>query len=92
MEPASGGASSVRMTHYYQDGDSVVFTYEPDSKRLLRVLVSSNIVGNKDSITLEATFELLPGKVNHLSSAVLKAPPKKVQVHVKNIDYRKLVD
>jgi hypothetical protein len=92
MEPSSGGTMSVRMNHYYQDGDSVVFTYEAGSKRIIRVQVWSNIVGNKDPITLEALYELLPGNVNHLASAVLKAPSKKVQVTVKNIDYRKLVD
>jgi len=92
MEPSSGGTSSVRMTHYYQDGDSVVFTYEAGSKRILRVLVASNIVGNKDPITLEALYELLPGNVNHLASATLKAPSKKVQVNVKNLDYRKLAE
>ena len=92
MEPSSGGTMAVRMNHYYQDGDSVVFTYEAGSKRITRVLVSSNIVGNKDPISLEATYELLPGNVNHLATAILKAPSKKVQVTVKNIDYRKLVD
>ena len=92
FEPTSGATKSVRMTHYYQDGDSVVFTYDAESKRLLRVAVASNLTGHKDPVTLDAVFELLPGNVNHLASATLKAPQKKVQVTVKNIDYRKLVD
>jgi len=92
MEPSSGGTSSVRMTHYYQDGDSVLFTYEAASKRMVRAQVLSNIVGNKDPLTLDVVFELLPGNVVHMSSATLKASSKKVQVNVKNIDYKKLVD
>ena len=92
MGPSSGGASEVRMTHYYQDGDSLVFTYESGSKRLVRVVVSSNLSGKKDPVTLEAIFELLPDNVNHLASATLKAPSKKIQVNVKNLDYRKLVN
>ncbi len=80
------------MTHYYQDGDSVVFIYDTESKRLLRASVSSNLSGRKDPVILEAVFEELPDNVNHLAAATLKAPSKKVQVNVKNIDYRKLVD
>ena len=88
---SSGATSEVRMTNYFVRGDSVVFTYDSASKRLLRVAVSSNI-GPKDPITLEAVFDLLSGNVNHLASATLKAPSKRVQVDVKNLDYNKLVN
>jgi hypothetical protein len=92
LGPSSGGASEVRMTYYFQAGDSIVFTYDSASKRLLRTAVSSNLSGPKDPVTLDATFETLPGNVNHLATATLKAPAKKVQVNVKNIDYKKLVN
>jgi hypothetical protein len=92
LAPPSGGKTEVRMTHYYQDGDSIVFTYDSASKRLLRMAVSSNLSERKDPVTLDAVFEMLPGNVNHLATAVLKAPSKKVQVNVKNVDYKKLVD
>jgi len=92
LGPASGGTAEVRMTHYFQDGDSVVFTYDPASKRVLRVAVSSNLSGRKDPVTLDAVFGLIPGNVSHLATATLKAPSKKVQVNVKNVDYKKLAD
>jgi hypothetical protein len=92
LGPSAGGNAEVRMSHYYQDGDSVVFTYDTASKRLLRMVVSSNLSGRKDPVTLDAVFEVLPGNVNHLAAATLKAPSKKVQVNVKNIDYKKLVE
>jgi hypothetical protein len=91
LGPSSGGMAEVRMTHYFQDGDSIVFTYDAASKRVLRVAVSSNL-GRKDPVTLEAVFGLLPGNVSHLATATLKAPSKKVQVNVKNVDYKKLPD
>ena len=56
----------------------------------VRAVVSSNLSGPKDPVTLEAVFELLPDNVNHLATATLKAPAKKVQVNVKNTDYKKL--
>src|SRR4051794_10297172 len=89
---SSGNTAEVLMTHYFQDGDSLVFTYEPASKRLLRVVVSSSLSGRKDPVTLDAVYELLPGNVNHLATATLKAPSKKVQVNVKNVDYKKLAN
>jgi hypothetical protein len=92
LGPSAEGKSEVRMTHYYQDGDSIVFTYDTASKRLLRMFVTSNLSGAKDPVTLDAVFELLPGDVSHLAAATLKAPSKKVQVNVKNVDYKKLVD
>ena len=91
LGPSSGATAEVRMTHYFQAGDSMVFTYETASKRLLRVIASSDL-GRKDPVTLEAVFELLPGNVNHLATATLKAPSRKVQVNVKNIDYKKLAN
>ena len=90
--PMSGAMSEVMMTEYYQDGDSMVFTYETISKRLVRVAVSSNLSGRKDPVTLDAVFELLPDDVIHLAAATLKGPSKKVQVNVRNIDYKKLVN
>jgi hypothetical protein len=89
LGPSSGGTAEVRMTHYFQDGDSIVFTYDAASKRVLRVAVWSNL-GRKDPVTLDAVFGLLPGNVSHLVTATLKAPSKKVQVNVKNVDYKKL--
>jgi hypothetical protein len=92
LMPPSGATTQVRMTHYYQDGDSLVFTYDTATKRLQKVTVSSNLNGRKDPVTLDALFSTLPGNVTHLDTATLLAPSKKVQVTLKNVDYRKLVD
>ena len=91
LVPPTGATAEVRMTHYFQKTDSVVFTYDYASKRLLRVAVWSDL-GPKDPITLEAAFDLLPGNVNHLSTATLKARSKSVQVNVKNVEYRKIAN
>src|SRR5204863_5688656 len=89
---SSGATSEVRFVHYFLEGDSMVFTYDTASKRLLRVLVSTDLSSAKDPVILEATFERLPDGVNHLSSATLKASARKVQVNVHNVIYLKLED
>ena len=88
----TGGASEVRFKEYFDTGDTVVFTYDSASKALLRASIASTLGSPKDPVTLEAVFEKLPEGVNHVSSATLNAPAKKVQVKVKNVSYEKLVN
>ncbi len=89
---AVGGTSEIRFKGYYRPEDSLVFTYDTESKRLLRVNVDSNLGSPKDPVTLEAVFEQLPDGLNHLSSTTLKANKKKVEVKTRNFDYRKVVN
>jgi hypothetical protein len=86
---SADGHSEIRLARYYVDGDSLVFTYDSRSKLLRRADVASNLGSAKDPVTLEAVFETLPDGVNHLSSAVLTAKKKNVQVKMLNLDYRK---
>jgi len=86
---AADGTNQIELKNYYRTGDSYVFTYDPSNKALLRANVSSNLGNVKDPMTLEASFETLPNGVNHLASATLKAPAKKVQVKVTNGGYQK---
>ena len=88
----TGAASEVRFKEYFDTGDTVVFTYDSASKALLRANVESTLGSPKDPVTLEAVFEKLPEGVNHVSSATLNAPAKKVQVKVKNVSYEKLAN
>jgi hypothetical protein len=85
------GQAEIRFQHYFKDADSLIFTYNPVSKILLRVNVTSNLGTSRDDpVSLEAFFETLPDGVNHLASATLNASAKKVQVKTKNFMYQKL--
>lgn len=84
------GQKEVRFTNYFEDKDSLVFTYDPASKVLLRVNVASTLGSPKDPVTLEAVFETLLDGVNHLSSATLNAKSRKIQVKARNVMYQKL--
>jgi hypothetical protein len=81
--------SEIRLTHYFEERDSFVFTYDSVSKVLRRATIASTLGSPKDPVTLEAVFETLPDGVNHLSSAVLNAKKKNVVVKTSNLDYRK---
>ncbi len=86
---SADGESQVRLTHYFEQGDSLVFTYDPQSKVLRHATISSTLGDKKNPVALEVDFETLPDGVNHVSSAVLTAKAKKVQVKMRNFDYRK---
>jgi len=87
------GQPQIRLTHYFQKGDSMTFTYDAASKRLLHVSVQSALGGNpKDPVTLEADFEALPDGVNHYASATATAKAKKVQIRMSNNLYQKLAN
>ncbi len=90
LSKSPDGNSEVILRDYFQTGDSVVFTYDPKSKRLLRVNVSANLSNPKDPVTMEALFETLPDGVNHLASTTLNASAKKVQIKTRNMLYEKL--
>ncbi len=64
-------------------------SYDPESKRLIRVIIASNLGNPKDPVTLEAVYEALPDGVNHLASATLIAKKKNVQVKMQNVSYQK---
>lgn len=89
---STGTTSEVQFRNYFEDGDTLVFTYDSASKALIRASVASSLGSPKDPVTLEALFEKLPDGVNHVSSATLNASAKKVQVKVKNMSYEKLAN
>jgi hypothetical protein len=86
---SADGKPQVRFTYYFEEGDSLVFTYDPQTKRLLHATISSSLGDKKHPVALEVDFETLPDGVNHVSSAVLTAKKKNVEVKMRNLDYRK---
>jgi len=89
MGQTEAGKSELRFSGYYKDGDTIAFTYDPISKRLLSAKITSDL-GPKDPVTLDAVFEPLPDGINHLSSTVLLAKKRGVEVKTRNVQYQKV--
>jgi len=87
VEPSTPGKLSIRFNRYFQKGDSMVFSYDPATKKLDRVTVQSALGSPKDPVTMIAIFETLPDGVNHLGSTTVTAPTKKVEVKTSNKSY-----
>jgi hypothetical protein len=86
------GKAEIRFKDYYETGDSMVFTYDPVSKVLLRVTVASTLGSPQDPVTLEADFATLPDGVNHLASATLTAKKRNIQVKLRNVTYQRVTN
>jgi hypothetical protein len=86
---SEGGTAEIVFKDYYQRGDSMVFTYDAQSKQLLRATVNSTLGSPKDPVTMLALFEMLPEGINHLASATVEAKAQKIQVTRKNLMYQK---
>jgi len=84
------GKAEIQFRKYWKDGDSLTFTYDPQSKALLKVSVRSYLANEKDPVTLEALFATLPDGTNHLASTVLNGDARKIQVKTQNLSYQKL--
>jgi hypothetical protein len=86
---SEGGKSEIRFKRYYQDGDSLVYTYDSATKVLLKINIESNLGSPKDPVTVEAIFERLPDGVNHMATTTLIAKAKKVRINTRNTKYKK---
>ncbi len=87
---SAGGNAEIRFKKYLVDGDSLVYTYDANSKVLKQIGILSYLGTVKDKVTMDATFEELPDGTSHLAKMVLKAPAKKLEIRTTNSDYRKL--
>ena len=81
--------AEFRISSYFQDGDSIVFTCDPVSKAMLQLNVATTLGSPKDPVTMEALFETLPDGITHLANATLNATRRKVQVNRTNFSYTK---
>lgn len=88
----AGGTSELRVTHYFQSTDVVVFTYDTATKTMLKASVAANLGTPKDPVTMDIVFEKLPDRTNHVATATLNAKAKKVQVITRNMNYQKLTN
>jgi hypothetical protein len=92
LGPSASGKSEIRFTHYFEEGDSFNFTYDSATKVLLRVNIQSTLGSPKDPVKLEAVFETLPDGPNHLSSATLAAPKRRIVVKMRNELYQRVAN
>jgi len=84
---SSGGAAALALTNYVKTGDQVTFDFNRTAKKLESYKVNTYLDSPQDAVDLTAQFSSLPDGTNYVSSSVLNAPAKKIQINIKNSDY-----
>jgi hypothetical protein len=76
--------------NYVKPGDSLVLTFNTAAKALTHINVNTYMNDQKDAVTLQITFETLPGGPNYVSQTLLSAPAKSIQVQTTSSNYQRL--
>jgi hypothetical protein len=90
---ASPGQGSVRLDFhdFVKPGDSMSLTLDTARYAIQDVSVKSYLDSQKDAVSLDVRYALLPDGVSYSARTLLNAPAKNIQVTVQNSDYRSMV-
>jgi hypothetical protein len=84
----SPGKAVLTFSDYSLPGDKFSLTFDTTGKKIVAVNVNSYLDKPDDAVTLAVAFTSLPEGPNYLSSSVLNATAKKIQVKTTNSGYK----
>ncbi|MFZ3330671.1 MAG: hypothetical protein WA197_08575 [Candidatus Acidiferrales bacterium] len=89
LNPA-GGVVNLIFTDYAQPGDRMTLTFDPASKKIVSLSVSTYMGQAKDAVTLQVQMASLPDGTNYAQQTMLNASAKQLVVTTTNSNYQKL--
>jgi hypothetical protein len=84
------GQIQLQIRNYVKPGDSVQFVFNPQTKDLESIDVSSYLNDPSDAVTMSVRFIQLPDGTNHVDSAVVNGIGKNLTVNIQNANYRRM--
>jgi len=82
--------AAIRFADYNKSGDSLSLKFDQRAISLAQLNVDSWLKDEKDRVTIDVTFELLPDGTNHAASTVLDIPGSNIEVRITNSNYQKV--
>ena len=89
LNPVSGAVNLV-FADYAQPGDKITLTFDPTTKKITGLNISTYMGEEKDAVTLQVHMGSLPDGTNYVEQTVLNATAKQLVVTTTNSDYQKL--
>ena len=89
FNPADGLVNLI-FTDYAQPGDRMTLTFDPASKKITSLNVSTYMGEAKDAVTLQVQMASLPDGTNYAQQTILNASAKQLVVTTTNSNYQKL--
>ena len=90
LNPVSGAVNLV-FADYAQPGDKMTLTFDPTTKKITGLNISTYMGEEKDAVTLKVQMGSLPDGTSYEQQTVLNATAKQLVVTTTNSNYQKLV-
>ena len=85
--PQPNQAVRLTFSNYLKPGDSLALDVDLTDNRLQDANIASYMDAPDQTVTLAATWGILPNGISYVSNVTLNAPAKKLTVTVQNADY-----
>jgi hypothetical protein len=82
--------AAIQFADYNKSGDSLSLVFDQQALALAQLNVDSWLKDDKDRVTINVTFELLPDGTNYAASTVLNIPGSNIEVRITNSNYQKV--
>jgi hypothetical protein len=89
LNPVSGAVNLV-FADYAQPGDKMTLTFDPTTKKITGLNISTYMGEEKDAVTLKVQMGTLPDGTSYEQQTVLNATAKQLVVTTTNTNYQKL--
>ena len=89
LNPVSGAVNLV-FADYAQPGDKMTLTFDPTTKKITGLNISTYMGEDKDAVTLKVQMGTLPDGTSYEQQTVLNATAKQLVVTTTNSNYQKL--
>jgi hypothetical protein len=89
LNPVSGAVNLV-FADYAQPGDKMTLTFDPTTKKITGLNISTYMGEEKDGVTLRVQMGTLPDGTSYEQQTVLNATAKQLLVTTTNSNYQKL--
>jgi hypothetical protein len=89
LNPVSGAVNLV-FADYAQPGDKMTLTFDPTTKKITGLNISTYMGEEKDAVTLKVQMGTLPDGTSYEQQTVLNATAKQLVVTTTNSNYQKL--
>ena len=90
VKRADSDETQLQFRDYLKTGDFLVLSFDPGTKSLGSIDVTSYLDERADVVTLHVVFQTLPDGTNYAASSVLNATGRQIQVITENANYRKV--
>lgn len=87
---AGSGAAQLVFRNYAQPGDQMTLVFDPQSRKIQGVAVSTYLNEPSDAVQFNVQFGTLPDGTDYAQQTSLQMPSKQIQVVITNSDYQRL--